>query len=229
MPKAKHRPMRIEDLIGPLNDVESKFKPETVFWEGPLETPLPHPRVSIVGSRNASEKGIREAETVAKSMVENRAIIVSGLAKGIDTAAHKTAIGCGGRTIAVIGTPLDRAYPRENADLQDEIMRDHMVISQYPVGSVVGKKNFVLRNRTMALISDATVIVEAGESSGSLYQGWDALRMGRPMFICKDVIDMGALKWPKEMIKYGAMTFDEPSDIVEHLPTNVKTTPELFQ
>ena len=108
-------------------------------------------------------------------------------------------------------------------------MKNHLVISQYPVGSPITRKNFVLRNRTMALISDATVIVEAGESSGSLHQGWETLRIGRPLFICKDIVGNEELKWPKDMMKYGAMTFDEPLDILENLPTNIKMMPELLQ
>ena len=107
-------------------------------------------------------------------------------------------------------------------------MKNHLVISQYPVGHPTTPKDFVFRNRTMALISDATVIVEAGESSGSLHQGWETLRIGRPLFICKDVVENKKLEWPKEMLKYGAMTFDEPLDILENLPTNIKML-ELVQ
>ncbi len=80
----------------------------------------------------------------------------------------------------------------------------------------------------MALISDASVIVEAGESSGSLYQGWETLRLGKPLFICKSVIQNPKLKWPKEMIEYGAIELDDPVDILDILPSNVKM-PELFQ
>ena len=229
MVNVEYSSMQLEDLLGhPLNDVESKFKPKVIFCRGPMGIPLPSPRVSIIGSRNASEKGIQEAKTIAKSLIENQVIVVSGLAKGIDTAAHETAISYGGKTIAVIGTPLDRVYPKENADLQDEIMKNHLVVSQYPAGSQIARKNFVLRNRTMALISDATVIVEAGESSGSLHQGWETLRIGRPLFLCKGIVGNEALSWPREMIKYGAMTFDDPLDILENLPTNIKMTPELL-
>jgi len=131
-------------------------------------------------------------------------------------------------TIAVIGTPLNKTYPKENSELQKEIMKNHLVISQYPVGYSTTPKDFVLRNRTMALISDATVIVEAGNSSGSLHQGWETLRIGRPLFICKSVVQNNELKWPKEMIKYGAMELDKPIDILENLPSDVKM-PELFQ
>ena len=227
--KVQYQSMQLEDLLGhPLNDVEMKFKPKMIFCKGSMEIPLPSPRVSIIGSRNASEKGIKEAKTIAKSLVENNVIIVSGLAKGIDTAGHKTVIKYGGKTIAVIGTPLDRVYPRENASLQDEIMKNHLVVSQYQVGSPITKKNFVLRNKTMALISDATVIVEAGESSGSLHQGWETLRTARPLFICKDVVENELLNWPRHMIKYGAMTFDDPSDILENLSTDIKMIPELL-
>lgn len=193
-----------------------------------MEIPLPCPRVSIIGSRGASEQGLFEAREITKFLVENGAIIVSGLARGIDTAGHETAIEYGGRTIAVIGTPLDKAYPKENAGLQDKIMENHLVISQYPVGRPTTRKDFVLRNRTMAIISDATVIVEAGESSGSLHQGWETLRIGRPLFICRAVVENKELGWPKKMIDYGAMTLGEPADILENLPSDIKV-PELFQ
>ena len=89
-------------------------------------------------------------------------MIVSGLAEGIDTAAHTAAISRGGRTIAVLGTPLDQVFPRQNAALQDQIMREHLAVSQFPAGHPVQRKNFPLRNR-WALISDATVIIEAGK------------------------------------------------------------------
>ncbi len=218
-----------KELLGrPLNDIELKYAPKVIYYKGSMEIPLPCPRVSIIGSRQASEKGLLEAEEITKILIENETVIVSGLAKGIDTTAHQTAIKYGGRTIAVIGTPLNKVYPKENLRLQEEIMKDHLVISQYPVGHSTTPKDFVLRNRTMALISDATVIVEAGDSSGSLHQGWETLRIGRPLFICKAVVKNSKLKWPKKMIEYGAMELDEPTDILENLPSNIKM-PELFQ
>jgi DNA processing protein len=110
----------------------------------------------------------------------------------------------GGKTVAVIGTPLDEVFPRSNADLQRRIASEHLCISQFPTGFPVQRKNFPMRNRTMALISDATVIIEAGDSSGSLSQGWEALRLGRALFITKAVADDPALKWPAEMLSYGA-------------------------
>ena len=221
--------IRIDNLLGrPLNNVEKKFAPKIIFYKGSMEIPIPCPRVSIIGSRDASERGLLETKRISKILVENKITIVSGLARGIDTVGHKTAIEYGGKTIAVIGTPLNKAYPKENSELQEELMKNHLVISQYPVDHPTTRKNFVLRNRTMALISDATIIVEAGKSSGSLHQGWETLRIGRPLFICKDIFDNNELKWPKEMIQYGAMKLDNPIDILENLPTNIKM-PELFQ
>lgn len=230
MVEEKYSSIQLENLLGrPLNNIESKFKPKTIFYKGPMEIPLPCPRVSIIGSRGASEKGLLEAKKITMNLIENEVVIVSGLAKGIDTIGHKTAIENGGKTIAVIGTPLNKVYPKENFELQEDIMKNHLVISQYPVGHSTTPKDFVLRNRTMALISDATVIVEAGESSGSLHQGWETLRIGRPLFICKEVVENEKLEWPKKMLKYGAMTFDDPFDILENLPTNIKMMPELLQ
>lgn len=224
-----HPSIQPENLLGHrLNDIESRYAPKAVFCGGTMEIPLPCPRVSIIGSREASADGIAEAKRIARILVENQVVIVSGLARGIDTAGHETAIRHGGRTIAVIGTPLDRVYPRENLKLQEEIMRNHLVISQYPVGHITTRKDFVLRNRTMALISDATVIVEAGDSSDSLHQGWEALRIGRPLFICKAATENEQLAWPKEMIRYGAMELDRPADILENPPSGVKM-PEPFQ
>ena len=227
--KTSYQSILINVLLGrSLNNVEAKFAPKMIFYKGSMEIPIPCPRVSIIGSRKASDRGLLEAREISKILVENKTTIVSGLAKGIDTAGHKTAIEYGGRTIAVIGTPLNKVYPKENSKLQEEIMKNHLVISQYPVGHSTVPKDFVLRNRTMALISDATVIIEAGESSGSLHQGWETLRIGRPLFICKDMVDDNKLKWPKEMIRYGAMRLDNSTDILENLPTNIKM-PELFQ
>ena len=214
----------VSDLIGrKLNDVESKYSPKNgIFYKGAMGIPLPCPRVSIIGSRDASGQGLSEAREIARLLVKNKAVIVSGLARGVDTAGHKTAIGHGGRTVAVLGTPLNRAYPKENAKLQDEIMRNHLTISQYPVGHPTTRKDFVLRNKTMAIISDATVIVEAGESSGSLHQGWETLRLGRPLFICRAAVENKSLKWPKRMIDYGAMALEGHDDILEHLPSDVE-------
>src|SRR5207247_10097113 len=97
-------------------------------------------------------------------------VVVSGLARGVDTEALSAAIAAGGRVIAVIGTPIDKAYPAENKRLQEQIYSEHLLISQFPPGRRVYQSNFPERNKLMAAISDATVIIEAGETSGTLHQ-----------------------------------------------------------
>lgn len=214
--------MFVKDLLGrTLNNVETKHAPKILHVTGPMEIPLPLPRVSIIGSRKASPKGLDAAQTITKILTENKTVIVSGLAEGIDTAAHQTAIAAGGKTIAVIGTPLNKVYPQKNFELQQEIMNNHLVISQFSIGHHTTPKDFVLRNRTMALISDATVIVEAGDASGSLHHGWEALRLGRPLFIWKSVFDNAQLLWPEKMLQYGAMDLSDPADIFEILPSHM--------
>src|SRR5512142_369437 len=212
-----------QDLLGPLNEVEQKNAPKTLYVGGDTEILEEGARVAIVGARKASPEGLRRASKLAGLLVSRSIVIVSGLAEGIDTAAHTAAIHRGGRTIAVLGTPLDQVFPRQNAALQDQIMRDHLVISQFAVGQPVQRKNFPLRNRTMALISDATVIIEAGNTSGSLSQGWEALRLGRPLFLAKSVTEYPCLTWPAEMIHYGADVLSDQTveEFFDSLPARI--------
>lgn len=161
-------------------------------------------RISIIGAREASTEGIRRARVLARELAVQGVVVVSGLARGIDRTAHVAAIEAGGRTIAVIGTPLDEAYPSENAGLQRQIAAEHLVVSQFSEGTVTTRRHFPMRNQTMALLTDATVIVEAGESSGSRYQGWEALRLGRPLFLLESLVRNDNVSWPKAMIEHGA-------------------------
>ena len=209
-----------EELLGPFNDVERKYAPGELYIAGHQEILADGARVAIVGSREASSDGKARARKLARLLAERGVVVVSGLAKGIDTAAHRGAIEAGGKTVAVIGTPLDKCYPKENQELQDHIMREHLCISQFPIGSVTQRGSFPIRNRTMALISDATVIIEASESSGSLSQGWEALRLGRGLFITRWLADNPKLRWPAQMLSYGARVLadDTFEEFCEELP-----------
>ncbi len=204
--------------MGPLNDVELRNGPEVLYLAGDRGLLSSGPRVAIVGARKASREGQLRAMRLARLLVDHGITVVSGLAEGIDTAAHVAAIDRGGRTIAVIGTPLSRAYPASNRDLQDRIRREHLLVSQFPENQPVHRHNFVLRNRTMALIAHASVIVEASDTSGSLSQGREALRLGRPLFLMKAVLDDPRLTWPREMLHFGAQVLTEPEDILSELP-----------
>lgn len=210
--------LRLRDLLGPFNEVERKNAPDVVHVAGDPGLLRLVPRVSIVGSRDASFHGLTRAAKLAHDLAGRRAVVVSGLAKGIDAAAHRAAIAAGGRTIAVLGTPLDQAYPVENAALQRLIMEQHLALSQFPIGHPSGRSNFPRRNRTMALLTDATVIVEAKDRSGSLIAGWEALRLGRRMFIMRSAVEKRGLSWPAQMLRYGAEVLTKTDDLVATLP-----------
>ena len=163
--------------------------------------------VSVVGTREPSSEGIERTKALVlelASLVRRGITVVSGLAKGVGAVAHSTAMDPRGRTIAVLGTPLDVAYPAENRPLQQRIVRVHLAVSQFPAGMRAGAKAFPIRNRTMALVSDATVIVEAGEGGGTVHQGWEALRLGRPLFLMESLVARSHLAWPAEMLGFGA-------------------------
>lgn len=156
--------------------------------------------VSIVGTREASEDGWRRAQRLARELAQAGIVVMSGLARGIDTAALGGSIDSGGDVIAVIGTPLDKAYPAENASLQEVIFRKHLLLSPFPSGERVYPSNFPKRNKVMAALSDATVIVEASDTSGTLHQAAECQRLGRWLFILRSVIDNPAVTWPKRFI-----------------------------
>lgn len=227
---ATDRAVAPADFLGTLNEVEAKNAPAALYLRGDEGLLRRGPRVAVVGSRKATEQGIRRAQVLATALVRHDMIVVSGLAAGIDRAAHEAAIEAGGRTIAVIGTPLDESYPKENADLQARIAREHLLVSQFSAGYPVTPKNFPIRNRTMALLTDATVIVEAGEKSGTLHQGWEALRLGRKLFLLESVASDPKLFWPKEMIGYGAevLSRDNLNEVLVDLPALTVSHAEAF-
>lgn len=206
------------DLIGPLNDVERHFAPAWLYLTGRPALLREGLRVAIVGSREASEDGARRAMRLARILSERGITVVSGLARGIDTAAHRATIDARGNTIAVLGTPLDQCNPSSNRELQARIGAEHLLVSQFKTGGDVQRHHFVLRNRTMALLSDASVIVEAGEKSGSLSQGWEALRLRRPLFLMRSLFEDASLHWPHEMFRYGARVLSAPEELLEALP-----------
>lgn len=215
-------PERIQtsDFLGPLNDFEKKHAPKELYIEGDASLLRGRLRVSVVGSRKPTSDAVRRAQFLTKALVRHGAVVVSGLAEGIDTTAHETAIESDGKTIAVLGTPLSKAYPAANRALLDRIKRHHLAVSEFPEGYPGSRQNFPRRNRTMALISDATIIVAASENSGTRHQGWEAIRLGRMVFILNSVVIDPALSWPKEMIKFGAQVLnrEDVDDLAFNIP-----------
>ncbi len=173
--------------------------------------------VSLVGSREASEEGKANTARVAKALGRNGIIIVSGLAKGIDAAAHRAAIDNGYDTIAVIGTNLNQYYPAENRELQAEIERKGLVISQFAPGIKTERWFFPMRNGVMSGLSLATVIMEAGETSGSLKQATFALKQKRLVLIPRNAFRIASISWPARLEAKGAIPVNTPQDIIERL------------
>lgn len=179
--------------------------------------------VAVVGTRKASREGLARTRKLVKGLVADDFTIVSGLAAGIDTEAHTTALKEGGRTIAVIGTPLSFSYPRENTELQERIAQKFLVISQVPVKRWekqdyrLNRFFFPERNVTMSALTEATIIVEAGETSGTLIQAKAALQQGRKLFILESCFQKKGLKWPHKFEELGAIRVRDYADIKNNL------------
>jgi DNA processing protein len=190
------------------------------------------PGISVVGTRKPSAEGIRRAKRLVKALVNAKYTIYSGLATGIDTAAHQAAIEYGGFTVAVTGAPLWLNYPKENAALQKEITKNHLLISQVPVLSYKEKDiNFTRlffpeRNITMAALSIATIIVEAGETSGTLKQAKAALKQGRKVFILNSNFENPHLTWPKKLEDKGAIRVYDIDDVLQGLRSEINQITE---
>lgn len=202
-------PKRLRDARHPI---------ELLYYQGAWE--LTETRcVAVVGTRKPTDEGAERARRLARELVGRGFTVVSGLATGIDTAAHTTAIEQGGRTIAVIGTPLGQYYPPENKSLQDRIAKDFLLISQVPVLRYAkqaipqNRLFFPERNITMSALTEATVIVEAGETSGTLTQARAALYQGRKLFILNSLFDRKDLTWPANFEARGAIRVRDSEDI----------------
>lgn len=204
-----------------LRDAESPV--EFLYYRGHWEIlGLPN-RIAVIGTRKPSEEGIKRAKKITRLLVKSGCTIVSGLAKGIDTVAHNTAIESGGNTIAVIGTPITDYYPTENKALQNLIAKEYLLISQVPIIKY-SKQNykwnrtfFPERNKTMSALSHATIIVEAGNTSGTLIQAKAALQQKRPLFILESCFQNKNLSWPEKLEERGAMRLKSLDDILEHI------------
>lgn len=193
--------------------------PPYLFLKGNVNL-LNEKSVCVVGSRNASNESIQKTEKIVKSLIKRNIVVNAGLAKGIDTATHATALNNGGKTIAVIGTPINQFYPKENRELQERIEKDGLLVSQFPPCNPVNRWNFPTRNGVMSGISLATIIMEAGETSGALKQADYALKQGRDVLIPKSAVDSTLISWPRKYIDKGASEFKTLKDVLEILNRN---------
>lgn len=193
--------------------------PPVIFTRGTVL--VDDPAVSVVGSRSASAQGIGMAGEIAQALVAQGMTVASGLARGIDTAAHQAALDAGGRTVAVIGTGISRAYPAENRALQEEIAARGLVLSQFWPDASPSKQSFPMRNVTMSGYGLATVVVEAGEQSGARIQARVAVEHGRQVILTDQVVARNA--WAQALLGrpgvHLASDVDRVMDVVEQVVT----------
>ncbi len=174
--------------------------------------------IAIVGSRRASSYGLNTAEKFAHELSAHHVTIVSGMARGIDTAAHRGALKAGGRTIGVLGCGIDMIYPAENRLLFTEIAERGALISEFPMGTEPRPENFPRRNRIISGISRGVLVVEAAENSGSLITAQYALDQGREVFAVPGNISHSNSRGTNRLIKQGAKLVERVEDILEELP-----------
>jgi DNA processing protein len=174
--------------------------------------------IAIVGSRRPTPYGIEVAESLAAELGARGVTIVSGLARGIDTAAHRGALSGGGRTLAVLGNGIDIVYPPENRDLSAAIERQGAVISQFPKGTAPQPYNFPARNRTIAGLALGVVVVEASERSGALITAGLAADLGREVFAVPGRVSSEVSRGPHGLLRDGAILVRDWADVVQELP-----------
>jgi len=178
--------------------------------------------ISIVGSRKASLYGKVAAQRLAKDLAKEGITIISGMARGIDTIAHKGALSGKGRTVAVLGSGLDVIYPPENKNLMSKICQQGAVFSEFPLGTKPLRQNFPMRNRIIAGLSLGTVVIEAGIKSGALITAYQALDQGKEIFAVPGNINSLTSKGTNCLIKKGAKLVESITDIIEELQSKLK-------
>ena len=195
--------------------------PVLLFVKGDL-TCLNMPSIAIVGSRRATPYGINAAERLARELAQRGLTICSGLARGIDSAAHRGALEVQGKTVAVLGSGLDYIYPRENRKMAQQIEQSGCVVSEFPMGTSPTPQNFPIRNRIISGLSLGVCLVEAAEFSGSLITARLALEQGREVLAVPGNITSKNSFGPNLWIKQGAKLVQNWQDIVEELPRPIK-------
>lgn len=201
-----------DDYPGQLFTIHQR--PPFLFYRGKLD-PGDAQGVAVVGTRRPSTSGTRRASEIAAGLARRGVSVVSGLAAGVDTAAHRAALDAGGRTVAVIGTGLQRSYPAQNADLQDELGRSHLVLSQFWPEAAPTKTSFPMRNAVMSGYAAATVVVEAAWKSGARMQARLALQHGRPVFLLDSLLQHD---WAREYASLpGTRVVSGPEDVLDQL------------
>ncbi len=208
--------LTLDDTAYPWRLGEIYDPPLALFVRGTL-LPEDEHAVAMVGTRRPTPYGIRMAEKLARELATRGITVVSGLASGIDAAAHRGALEAGGRTIAVLGNGVDVVYPRENRELTDQIIAGGCIISQFPMGYQPNKGHFPRRNRVISGMTLGTVVVQAPRDSGALITAHAAVEQGREVFAVPGEAGVSASAGPHGLIREGAKLVESADDIIVEL------------
>ncbi|MDH3744853.1 MAG: DNA-processing protein DprA [Acidobacteriota bacterium] len=195
---------------------ELDLPPPVLYCRGELTAA---PAVAIVGSRDADAYGLEVAERFATDLASRGVVVVSGLARGVDTAAHRGALAAGGKTVAILGCGIDVDYPRGHRKLSDRIARNGALVSEFRMGTHPEAWRFPVRNRIIAALAIGTLVVRATERSGSLITARLSLELGRDVYALPGNIYDRRSVGPNSLIRDGALAVQQASDIIEALPS----------
>ena len=199
------------------------YDPPAVLWgRGSLEL-LGRPGIAVVGTRQPSPYGAGMAEMLSRDLAMRRLTILSGMARGVDTAAHKGAVDAGGKTVAVWGTGIDVIYPKENKKLAESIVASGgTIVSEYPLGTFPAPQNFPVRNRILSGMSVGVLVIEAGEYSGTRITARCAMEQNRDVYAVPGNVTNKNAWGPNTLIKQGAKLTATWEDVWEDLPSQVR-------
>lgn len=185
---------------------------------------LARPGIAIVGSRRASPYAINVATQLSRQIASMNIVVISGLARGVDAAAHQATLDAGGKTVAVLGTGIDVVYPRSNARLFERIANEGVIVSEFAPATPPRPEHFPIRNRVISGLSRGTVIVEATSRSGSLITARMAAEQGRDVFAVPGSIFAPGSEGTHRLIQFGAKLVHDVNDILEELPGGLRLT-----
>ena len=212
----------LEDSAYPPRLKEIYDPPVVLFVRGSVEV-LSSPGIAMVGTRHPTPYGLGMAERLSKDLAGRGLVIISGMARGVDTASHRGAIAAGGKTVAVFGTGIDVIYPKENSRLSEQILSlGGALISEFPIGTFAAPQNFPIRNRIISGMSAGVLVVEAAEYSGTRITARCALEQNRDVYAVPCNVTNKSSWGPNTLIKQGAKLVATWEDVWEELPTDIQ-------
>ncbi len=219
-----HSLLTLADTDYPKLLLEIADPPPVLYCKGRRDL-LGKPCLGVVGSRNATPQGLRDAEAFSHTLSDAGLTIVSGLALGIDAAAHRGGLAGAGSSIAVVGTGLDRVYPARNKALAHQLAEQGLILSEFPLGTSPLPGNFPRRNRIISGMSRGVLVVEAAPDSGSLITARSAAEQGREVFAIPGSIHSPLARGCHALIKQGAKLVESAQDVLEEMAWSVTTPP----